>query len=58
MHHDVSLLPGTIVTIPPTKCADCCATEGRVIKCDGEADLVECWVCGARWTEACPGAKK
>lgn len=33
--------------------SDCCATEGVVIACDGGVDLVECWVCGARWTEAC-----
>lgn len=32
---------------------ECCKTEGVVIVCDGGVDVVECWVCGKQWKEAC-----
>lgn len=48
----VVISPGVMVVATPIP-SDCCATEGVVIACDNGVDLVECWVCGARWTEAC-----
>lgn len=47
--------PNELATPMPS---DCCETEGVVIACADGVDTVECWVCGARWTEACASAEE
>jgi hypothetical protein len=31
----------------------CCADAGRVVTCDGDTDLWECWICGRTWEAPC-----